>query len=446
VIDLHRKRVDRLKPLPVRSMVVVPDDFGEVLDHYSYRQHDESGQTVATFQPWQIVHFTHLASPADVYGRSHLYAARRVFRYLTFLMDSLVVNRATRSMMRYVWQIPTGTLPPQQSQAHVEKYRQAYKKRRKIGSDGKLSLSANVYDEEDDFFVPINDKGQGGVTAIQAQSNLDKIEDVRFMFGQLLAALRVPASYIGYEGMTERTGADAGMDVAFGRVVRRAQLVHGRGMRQVYDTELALAGYEPSEIKYDVTYAPLGTVDEMREWQVELLKAQVAAVLKTQAGLITDDEYLLRKILEIDEEDMPSILAANKKAEEQRKAEAEKAAKMGNPFGGGQFRGGETGANPFGGGPPKGANPFGGGPKKPDAMRSPGDSSSFVRPRKLAMGESARAPRSLSNAVESLLRRASVRRTLNEIRGFARPLSVRVAPDPRRIAAVCRAASVNLDR
>jgi len=436
IIDTSEKAVARIKGLPPQSIVAVPDRLGELRNEYAYRQHDEVGRLLATFQPWQIVHFADRERTYDVYGRSHLAAVRRIYKQLVFVTDAMVVNRLTRSTMRYVHKIPTGNLSPKQAQAYVDEYRGTFTRKRSFDSRGKLDVSRNIWGEERDFFIPSGKDATGDVQAIQGQNGFDKIEDVKFFMAMLFAGLRIPPAFVGFEGANG--GGDravvTGLDVAFGRVVRRTQQTHAAGMRQIYQTELALRGKNPQEVDFKFKYPALGTVDEMREWQVELLKAQVAQVLKS-GTIITDDDYLLRRVLEVEDEYVERIKAANKDAEKKKAAElkAQMDAKA-QQFGGGRFGGGGT------------FKPGASGPAKTQAMAQRGvDDATGVRPRKAVTERvrQARAPRALETAVDALLRRTDVRRQLHELHTLAAPLAtsggVGVSPG---VAALQRAGGV----
>lgn len=325
VIDPSEMQITEIKGLPPESMIVVPDDMGRFReDEYAYRQHNEHGNVVAEFKPWQIVHYGHKVRRTDTYGRSHLASLRRVYRQLQFIEDAMVINRLLRATMRYVHTVPVGGMSPAEAKKYVDKYKAEFIRARRFDpKTGKLSLHRNPLDEERDFFVPVGKEATGGVTAIQGQQSLDKIADVEFFMKKLFAALRVPPAYLGFESDTHAKSVITTLDVAFGRVVRRAQVAHSIGQRQVYQTELVLKKKPVKDINFQLVYNPVGTVDEVRRWQIELLKAQVAGMLKTQQ-IVMDDEYLLKKILQVEEEDYKKIMAANKKAKLEQQKEQEK--------------------------------------------------------------------------------------------------------------------------
>ena len=321
VIDPAEMQIVRLKPLVAESIVIVPEWLEELREHGVYVQYDEEGREVARFSSWQMVHFHQKVNRTGLYGKSMLGSARRTFKQLQMIEDSMVINRLKRATMRYVHKVPTGKLGPEDALKFIKKYKMLYNRFRRFDSDGKMILGTAPMTEEGDFYVPNGEVTQGDVTAIQGQAGMDRISDVEYFQNALFSALGTPKSYLGFEQNTAGKNVITTLDVRFARLVRRAQTTHGTGQRQIYDTELALHKIDPRKLEYKLIYPSLGTVDQVRVWQIELLKAQVAKMLKIDAKLIQDDEYLLRKIVEVeDSDDIAKIIKANEKANAEAEA------------------------------------------------------------------------------------------------------------------------------
>lgn len=397
VIDPSTMSIVELKPLSPDSIVVVPDELREESDDPKFRQYDTSGKIIAEFQPWQVVQYAHMASRLDVYGRSALYSARRKYRQLQMIEDGMVINRITRSSNHYVWQVPVGDMDPKAAAKYVTDYMSARKRYRRIDPrTGKMIITRNIIDDDVDFAVPVGTKvGTGSVTSITGQAGIDKIDDVMFFLKQLIGALRVPAAYLGFEEDTNGKQVITTIDVAFARTVRSYQKAYGVGIRQVYDTELALKKYRQDSLSYSLVFPAIGTVDEMRRWQVELLKTQVAQVLKS-TGLVTDDEYLLRKIVEVEEDEIQKILRRNKKNAEDAVAQQQSNALFQSGLG------------------------------AVSAMTQQAQSGVSEPGKKRGIGKmrEVHVDSSVARAVDQVLYRPGFRKMLDEVRSFAEPVKV----------------------
>lgn len=413
VIDPSEMKIVELKPLPTESIVIVPSEQLQSEEDPPFLQYNVSGSVVAQFRAWQIVQYGFKASRLDLYGRSALYAARRKYRQLQMIEDGMVVNRLTRSTNRLLWQIPTGEAGINDSFKAAETFMAKRKRYRRFDPrTGKLIISRNPMDEESDLGIPTGTKiGQGNVSVLQGQQGMEKIDDVMFFVKQLIAALRTPAAYLGFEENTRDKNVITTIDVAFARMVRTYQKAYGIGIRQIYDSQFALQKMRPDTLNYSLVFPSIGTVDEMRRWQTELLKTQVAQVLKT-TGLISDDEYLLRKVIEVEEDELKRILKRNEAA----KAEAQ-ASQQSNAL----FQSGLGAVNAM----------------SKQAMAPPPQPGM-----KMGIGKmkEVHVTRSMSRAVDQVLSSPRMRRLLLEVGTFAQPLVISTPADTRQLVReVCAA-------
>lgn len=318
VIDPKAQEIVKLYPLHPATMVSIPEEFINKDDLIKYKQYDVAGQEIAKFKEWQVVHYANRINRTDEYGRGLLYSVRRTYRQLQMLEDGLVISRLRNSTARYKHKIPVGNMDPAKAQAFVDNLARSKRRTRRVDPrTGKLILDANALHDESDFYVPVNDKGGGDVELMQGTSGDDQIRDVEYFQNKYLSGMRVPRAYVSYEEGTSGKNVITTIDIAFARTVRRYQMAHGVGQRQIYDTEFALRGRDPRDLDYSLIYAPIATTDEVRRWQVELLKAQVAKLLKVDATVISDDEYLLRHVIGVDDEYIDQIMKANEKAKKE---------------------------------------------------------------------------------------------------------------------------------
>lgn len=309
-----QKEIVELRSLPCESMVRVPAEGPYAQDGVALQQYDIAGTKIAEFHDWQIVQWGYRIRPLDLYGRSVLYAARRPYRQLQAIEDGMVVNRLTRSTQRNVWVCPVGEATGPDAKARVDEYARSQRRVRRFDpATGRMMISAKAMDEERDLFIATGTKvGTGDIKALNPQPGMDKIEDVLYFHRKVVAALGVPAAYLGFEKDTRDKAVITAIDVAYARRLRSLQRAWGVGLRQIFDSQLVLDGASKTAFTYQLAFAPVATVDELRMWQVELLKAQVCVQLKT-AGVVTDDDFLLRKIMEYEEDDIQKIKKANVK-------------------------------------------------------------------------------------------------------------------------------------
>jgi len=86
--------------------------------------------------------------------------------------------------------------------------------------------------------------------------------------------------------------------------VRRVQLALAAGDKQVFDGALALRGI--LKAPYGVLYPPISTVDELREWQVEKTKAEIAKIWGKDINEVSTP-FLLKKYLGLTDDDIAQM-------------------------------------------------------------------------------------------------------------------------------------------
>lgn len=316
------KEISSLQVLPPESIVKIPENGPYRPDQFAYRQYNRAGERIAELYDWQMAHFKLAVRPTDLYGQSMLYAARRPYKQLQAIEDGMVINRLTRSSSTRAWSVPVGDAVGAQAGAVVDEYERRNRRTRRFDPrTGKLLVATKVMDEERDIYIATGPKiGNGAVTTLQPQSGMEKIEDVMYFHRKLVAAIGVPAAYLGFEKDTRDKAVITALDVAFARRLRALQRAWGRGLRTIFDTQLLLDEQPANAFDYTLAFAPVATVDEVRAWQIETLKVAVAQQLK-DAGLVMDIEFLLTKILEMEPKDVATALKGNAKAKEEQEIE-----------------------------------------------------------------------------------------------------------------------------
>lgn len=96
-------------------------------------------------------------------------------------------------------------------------------------------------------------------------------------------------------------------DVQFARTIRRIQSVALKnGLKKIYDTGLLLQGYDLTKATYEILFPAIKTTDEVRKWQVEKAKAEVAKIYGLDLNVITDD-FILSFFLGLTDEEIKDL-------------------------------------------------------------------------------------------------------------------------------------------
>lgn len=276
-------------------------------------QCDPNGrETWAVFTAGQIVQFSRQVDEG-YYGRSLLFSARRVAKQVKTAEDQLVILLLVRAIQRYLFEVPVGSLTPEEMQRTVDKYKRQM--RRKVEYDavnGVRRTSNRAMGAEDDIWVGYRMDKDGnygaGVKAsiLQAQSTQENIDGVRHLHRKMLAALKTPGAMIGFDEDTAGRHIVNKQDVAHARAVRSSQAIARRGFKRMGQAELILHGMGGAE--FDCKLPLLGTEDEGIKAEVALVRAQATATLKA-SGMALKSEWILGQIFGLDEKGAKEAMA-----------------------------------------------------------------------------------------------------------------------------------------
>ena len=324
--------VVRLKALPQDEMFRNEDQYGLLLEERAFEQKDKATKKVlAKFEPWQISHFRNRTSRKGQYGTSIFSPARRLFKQLQMMEDGMVVARLSRSHMRYVYMIDVGEMAPAEAEAHVESVKRRIKKKRRLNPiTGKFDVVSNPMSAEEDMFVGVRNGSPAGVKTLDGQNRLGMIKDVEYFQNKMFTVIKVPKSWLGLERDVNAKATLSGQEIQFSRTIRRIQHVDLKnGLKKIYDIGLLLQGHDLTKVKYEILFPAIKTIDEVRKWEIEKVRAEVAKIYSVDIGVLTDD-FILSHFLDLTDEEIKDLNADREKESEKAKkaAEAEVAAKI----------------------------------------------------------------------------------------------------------------------
>jgi hypothetical protein len=164
-------------------------------------RHTLRKQEELTFENYEIAHFRLLSDANYVpYGRSMLEAGRKVWKQLTLMEDAMLIHRIMRAPEKRIFKLDIGNIPPAEVDNYMQQVVNKMKKAPVIDEKtGDYNLRYNIQNLTEDFFLPV--RGGDSGTAIESLSGLtyEAVEDIEYLKNKMLASLRVPKAFLGYE-------------------------------------------------------------------------------------------------------------------------------------------------------------------------------------------------------------------------------------------------------
>lgn len=237
------------------------------------------------YQDWQIAHFRLLYNSIFLpYGCSFLQKARRHFRLLSMMEDSMLVYRLERSVERRVFKINVGAIDEQDVPAYVQQIANEFKRTPIIDPmTGQIDLRKNILANTEDFFIPVRSADDPNpIETLPAAQNLNAIDDIKFIQNKVFTALRVPKSFLNFEEAQGDGKNLSLLDVRFSKTVNRIQQALIMELNKVAIVHLILLGLTDELTNFTITMNNPSSQAEMLEIE------NLAKKITTAKDAITD--------------------------------------------------------------------------------------------------------------------------------------------------------------
>ena len=179
------------------------------------------------FDNYEIAHFRLLTDVNYLpYGRSYIEPARKSYKQMVLMEDAMLVHRIVRAPEKRVFYMNVGNIPPNEIDAFMEKTVSKMKRTPYIDPQtGQYNLKFNMQNMMEDFYIPV--RGNDATTKIETTKGLeyDGIQDVTYLRDKMIAALKVPKAFFGYEKDLTGKATLAAEDIRFARTIERIQKI-----------------------------------------------------------------------------------------------------------------------------------------------------------------------------------------------------------------------------
>ena len=203
-----------------------------------------------TLENYEMAHFRLLTDSNYLpYGRSYIEPGRKVFKQLMLMEDAMLIHRIMRAPEKRIFYINVGAIPPNEIDAFMEKTMAKMKKTPYIDENtGEYNLKFNMQNLAEDFYIPV--RGNDASTKIDTTKGLEynKTEDIEYLKNKMMAALKVPKAFLGYEEGVEGKSTLASMDIRFARTVERVQRIVVSELTKIALVHLYTQGYNDEQL------------------------------------------------------------------------------------------------------------------------------------------------------------------------------------------------------
>lgn len=228
--------------------------------------------------------------------------ARRAYRQLSLIEDSIVIYRLVRAPERLVFNVDVGNMAPPKAEAYLRKLITQYWSSKTFDVDqNDVAKKFNPQSMLDSFWFAKRAGSEGtSVTQLPGGQNLGELADLMYFVKKLYESLKVPVNRLDPQSQIADGSTVLREELKFARFIIRMQQLFASGIKKGFMTHLMLKGIwkelELKEYFIDIEFNPPTNYYELRQSQRMELKVTNFNNLASNATV--SPTYLQKKILQ----------------------------------------------------------------------------------------------------------------------------------------------------
>ena len=246
------------------------------------------------FENYEVAHFRLLQDTNFLpYGKSMIEQPRKTWKQLTLLEDAMMIHRIMRAPQKRAFKIDIGNIPPAEVDSYMQKVINKMKKVPFVDEKtGDYNMKFNLQNMIEDFYLPV--RGGNSNTAIEDIGGLEwtGVDDIEYLRNRMMAGLRVPKAFLGYDENVEGKATLAAEDVRFARTIERLQRIFVSELTKIAIVHLYTQGYNNEDlVDFSLNLTNPSTIAEQEKLDVFDKKVSLADAIKSNKMLSEDWIY-----------------------------------------------------------------------------------------------------------------------------------------------------------
>ena len=333
--------------------------------NYVKYQHDGMGGGME-YENFEIAHFRLLSDSNFLpYGKSMIEPARRVWKQLSLMEDAMLIHRIMKAPEKRIFSIDVGNIAPSEVDAAMQKIITQVKKVPYIDEKtGDYNLRFNLNNMVEDFYLPVRGGDSGTKIDTLPGMEFTGIDDLEYVRNKMMAALKIPKAFLGYDESISGKATLAAEDVRFARTIGRIQRILVSELTKIAIVHLYVQGYQDASlVDFELELSNPSTIFEQEKLEIWQTKVNLASDM--MESNMFSKKWLYNNIFNMsgdDVEDLQQEVIKDKKEGWRIQQITDEGSDPSLTTGGGNEAGGESGGGDMGGGGDAGGLPdLGGG-------------------------------------------------------------------------------------
>ncbi len=262
------------------------------------------------FEEFQIAHFRMMTDPNMLpYGKSILEGARIEYKKLVLLEDAMLLSRIMRAPERRIFKVDIGNIHPNEVDSFMKDFINSIKKVPYIDeTTGQYNLKYNLMTMLDDYYLPVRGSDNGtSIDTLPGLQNANQIDDIEYTKSKLIAALKVPKPWLGFDEASEAKSNLASIDIRFGKTVERVQKIIISELYKIAIIHLAAQGYTNEEIlDFELELCNPSVI--YKRQQIDLLNEKMTLVQAMMETNLFSRKYIYEQIFDMSDDEWKRML------------------------------------------------------------------------------------------------------------------------------------------
>ena len=294
-----------VKPISTYEMTRVED-----LDptNPSYVCFKQEGEIRADYDNFEIAHFRMLGDSNFLpYGKSMIEPARRVWKQLQLMEDAMLIHRVMRAPEKRMFYIDIGNIPPNEVDNFMQKVINKMKKVPFVDEKtGDYNLKFNLQNMTEDFFMPVRGGDSGTRIENLGAMTYDGTDDIEYVKNKMMAALKIPKAFLGYEEGITGKATLAAEDIRFARTIERVQRILVSELTKIAIVHLYSQGYKDANlVNFGLQLTNPSTIFE--EERVRILSEKLSTARDMIDAKMFSKNWVYDKIFGLSDEEYEKI-------------------------------------------------------------------------------------------------------------------------------------------
>lgn len=294
-----------VKPVSTYEMTRVEDMDPENPNYVIFKQ---EGTEKAQYENYEIAHFRMLGDSNFLpYGKSVIEPARRTWKQLQLMEDAMLIHRIMRAPEKRMFYIDIGNIPPNEVDNFMQKVINKMKKVPFVDEKtGDYNLKFNLQNMTEDFFMPVRGGDSGTRIENLGAMTYDGTDDIEYLKNKMMAALKIPKAFLGYEEGITGKATLAAEDIRFARTIERVQRILISELTKVAIVHLYSQGYTDSKlVDFSLQLTNPSTIFE--EERIRILGEKLNTARDMVDAKFFSKEWIYENIFSLSEEEQQKI-------------------------------------------------------------------------------------------------------------------------------------------